>query len=278
MRRAYLVAVAAMIATLMPSPARAWGFTAHRLIMRRAIEALPAPIKPFFIEHRDEIVIRVIDPDLWRNVGWDDDPHHFINFGAKEFGEYPFKELPRDYDAALEKFGRPTLERLGLVPWRVQEEFGSLRRAFEAFARNAPFAVVDAVLYSAVVSHYIQDAYQPLHASNNFDGQLTGNNGVHARFETALVERFESRLNLSVAPPAAITHPRDAAFDACLSGYKLVDAILAADNAAKAGKEVYDDDYFEKFFAKVKPVLEQRLGESIRATAGLIVGAWEQAG
>jgi hypothetical protein len=28
----------------------------------------------------------------------------------------------------------------------------------------------------------------------------------------------------------------------------------------------------------VRPILEQRLGEAITATAGLIMGAWEQAG
>src|SRR5947207_14940399 len=112
MRKAFLVAAAALIATLLPSPAHAWGTTAHRLIMKRAIDLLPAEIKPFFVEHRDEIVLRVIDPDLWRNVGWEDDPNHFINFGAKEFGEYPFRALPRDYDAALEKFGIGALKRL----------------------------------------------------------------------------------------------------------------------------------------------------------------------
>ena len=43
-------------------------------------------------------------------------------------------------------------------------------------------------------------------------------------------------------------------------------------------QEFYDDDYFEKFFAKVKPMLEKRLANSITATASMIVGAWEAAG
>ena len=63
-----------------------------------------------------------------------------------------------------------------------------------------------------------------------------------------------------------------------LASYQLVDPLLAADRAASAGKDVYDDDYFEKFFAGARPMLEQRLAESITATAGVIVGAWEQAG
>jgi hypothetical protein len=53
---------------------------------------------------------------------------------------------------------------------------------------------------------------------------------------------------------------------------------LEADKEAASGKEAYDDDYFEKFFAKVRPVLEQRLGGAITATASILWGAWEQAG
>jgi hypothetical protein len=112
-------AVAAFLAiTLSPSSAFAWGFAAHRYIMRRAIDLLPPELKPFFVQYREEVVIRVMDPDLWRNVGWPEEPNHFVDFGVREYGQYPFTALPRDYGAALEKFGRTTLERNGLLPWR----------------------------------------------------------------------------------------------------------------------------------------------------------------
>jgi hypothetical protein len=246
--------------------------------MRRAIDLLPPELKPLFERHRDEVVIRVKDPDLWRNAGWDDDPNHFVDFGMKELGEYPFTALPREYGAALEKFGPSLLNRIGRLPWREAEEFGNLRRGFESFARGDRFAQGDVVLFAAVASHYIQDAHQPLHASNNYDGQLSGNNGIHSRFETDLVERFESRLTLVPPAPKAVANPRDAAFDVLLASHKLVATILKADTESVAGKETYDDDYYDKFFAKVRPILEQRLSEAIAATAGVIIGAWEQAG
>jgi len=277
MRKASVVVVVALIALVAPPPAAAWGTAAHRHIMARAIDLLPAELKPFFLQHKDEVVMRVVDPDLFRVLGWEEDPNHFVNFGAKELGEYPFKELPREYGAALEKFGMATLRRNGLLPWRQQEEFGNLRRAFEGFTRET-YGPGNAVLFAAVMSHYIQDAHQPLHASVNYDGQMTGNNGIHARFETALFERFQSRLTIRPAPPAPILNSRDAAFDALLSSYQLVDPILKADVAAKQGKDTYDDEYFERLFTTVRPILEQRLGEAITATAGLIMGAWEQAG
>src|SRR5258705_8928265 len=277
MRRRSLVAVVAVIAFLAPSRASAWGSAAHRHIMAREIEMLPPELKPFFLQHKEEMVMRVIDPDLFRVLGWEEDPNHFVNFGAKELGEYPFKELPREYGAAIEKFGMATLKRDGLLPWRQQEEFGNLRRAFEAFTRQT-YSPGNVVLFAAVMSHYIQDAHQPLHATANYDGQLTGNTGIHARFESALFERFQSRLTIRPAPPSPILNARDAAFDALLASYKLGDPILEADEAAKQGKDIYDDEYFERLFTKVRPILERQLGEAMTATAGLIVGAWEQAG
>ena len=96
-----------------------------------------AELKPFFVKHRDEIVVRVVDPDIWRVAGWPENAHHFLDFGVPEYGKFPFTELPRDYDAALEKFGRATLERNGLLPWRLAEFFGQLRRGFEGFGRQS---------------------------------------------------------------------------------------------------------------------------------------------
>lgn len=271
-----LAVVAAMLAA--PGSAFAWGTIGHRLIMRRAIELLPPPLKPFFEQFRDEIVVRVVDPDQWRNIGWPEDPNHFLDFGVPEYGPYPFTALPRERGAALEKFGEAVLKKNGLLPWREEEMFGNLRRGFAGFARQSPYAINDVVLFSAVAAHYIQDAHQPLHATDNYDGAATGNNGIHARFERDLIERFEARLHLQPAPPQPMTAPRDAAFAVLLDSFQLVDPLLQADSAAIAGREAYDDQYDEAFFTRVQPILERRLSESISATAAMIIGAWEAAG
>jgi hypothetical protein len=267
-----------LLALAVPASAHAWGAEAHRYIMTRALDLLPPELEPFFEANRAEVVMRVIDPDLWRVVDWDEAPHHFVDFGVKEYGAYPFHELPRDYDAAVEKFGVATLREYGLLPWRFAEMFGQLRRAFEGFARKAIFAPGNVVLFSAVAAHYIQDAHQPLHASINYDGQQTGQRGVHARFETELFERFHTRLTIQPAAPAPMRAPRDRAFDTLLESYQLVDELLAADKAASAGRQTYDHEYYEAFLRRVQPMLERRLAESITATAALILGAWEQAG
>jgi hypothetical protein len=273
------LAVAVLVASLVPTSAFAWGAVAHRYIMRRAIELLPPQIKPFFEHNRDELVLRANDPDLWRVVGFDDEPpNHQIDFGVDDYGPYPFVALPREYDAAVEKFGTAVVRRHGLLPWRTMEEFGNLRRIFQGFTRNQQYVEGNTVLFASTLGHYIQDAYQPLHVHNNYDGQLSGQVGLHSRFESELFERFESRLTIVPAPVRPVTDSRQFIFDIALASFQLVPRILEADRAAVGSKDAYDDDYFEKFFTAVKPLLEQQLSGAITDTASAIVGAWTQAG
>src|SRR5438046_1163714 len=124
MRNASVAVAALLITSMAPAPAAAWGFAAHKYITRRAIDLLPPELKPFYERYREEFVLRATDPDLWRNVGWDEDPNHFVDFGVKEYGEYPFMALPRELGAAIEKFGISTLKRNGMLPWRASELYG----------------------------------------------------------------------------------------------------------------------------------------------------------
>ena len=128
----------------------------------------------------------------------------------------------------------------------------------------------DTVLFAAVAAHYIQDAHMPLHASNNHDGQLTGQTGVHTRFETALFERYRSRLTVIPHVVTPIADARGAAFDTLLASHQLVARLLQADKTAAAGKKVYDDAYYDRFFATARPLLEQRLAASIAVTAAIV--------
>jgi hypothetical protein len=284
MRKIVSAATAFVLTVLAPSSALAWGQAAHRYIMSRAIDILPAELKPFFEHYRADLVVRVMDPDTWREIGWDDNPNHFVDFGVADYGPYPFSALPRDYSAAIAKFGVTTVRRYGLLPWREAEEFDNLRRTLAMLTKGSTnaaslvYAPFDVVLFTGAMSHYIQDATQPLHASDNFNGQLTNQLGIHQRFEDQLFERYRDRLTITPGPVSAVSNPRDVAFDELLASYLLVKPLLDADKDASAGKATYDDDYFEKLFTKTKPMLEKRLADAIRLTASMIVGAWEQAG
>jgi hypothetical protein len=225
------------------------------------------------------VVERIIDPDTWRDAGFlDEEPNHFLDLDWEGFGKEPFAELPRDYTAAIEKFGRARIRQYGTVPWRTEEMFGSLRRAFEAYPRRGAFGQTDIIHFSAWLAHYVSDAIQPFHGVLNYDGQLTRQNGIHARFESALVERYKSQLTLAPKPLPPMRAPRDFIFERLIEDTRLAPVILRADLDAIGTRDVYDDQYFDAFFKATRPVLEQRLNDSIAAVAAAITGAWEAAG
>ena len=268
--------VTAAAVSLAPLPAAGWGFEAHRFVMDRAIDLLPPDIRPVFEDDRAFVVAHTIDPDLWRTAGFvDENPRHFLNIDA--YGAYPFDRLPRDYRRAVEVFGADVVVGNGVLPWRTGEVFGWLREAFEEAGAGAP-SLVNIRFYSAVLAHYLADAHVPFHAVRNFDGQLTGQRGIHARWESDLFNRYASRLTVETTPPAAGHDVEALVFDALLSGVGLASRVLDADRAARVGGQAYDDRYFSELFAATRPVLERRLAQSITAIASAIAGAWEQAG
>ena len=277
MRRAVL-AVCLLALGVLPRPAEAWGNDAHRFIMDRAIDRLPPGLRPFYDRARPYLLERSIDPDLWRLAGWEEEPpRHFLNLDA--YGAYPFPDLPRDYDRAVERYGVEVVRQNGLVPWRIAEMYGRLRRAFEdQRTGGSEYALSNARFYSAVLAHYISDAHVPLHAVVNYDGQQTGQWGLHSRFETELFERFRDRLQITPPDIAPVSDPRAFAFDALLSSYQASAAVFAADARAVAGRTQYDDGYYTALFDDLHGTLEARVARSIAAVAALVTGAWEAAG
>jgi hypothetical protein len=276
------LAAAVLAATLvLPSTVSAWGFEAHKFIVDRMIELLPPQLKPLFEKRRAFIVERAIDPDLWRTVGWEEEsPNHFVDLDNGAFGPDPFDGLPRDYDAAVQKFGKAFIEQQGTLPWRTQEFYGRLEREFAGLKRQnaGGYSLDNIALFSAILAHYVADGHVPLHAAANHDGQLTEQQGVHSRWEAELFERNRSQLKIAPVPIAPITNPRDFMFATLLASNRAVANVLESDKAAAAGRELYDDAYFDAFAKGTLPTLERRLNESIAAVAAAITGAWEQAG
>ena len=263
-----------------PQSTTAWGFEAHKFIVDRMIELLPPELKPLFAARRAYIVERAIDPDLWRNVWEDEAPNDFLDIDHEAFGPYPFLGLPRDYADAVQKFGRDFVHQQGLLPWRTSEFFGRLLREFESLKRTPPpgYAADNIVLYAAVLAHYVSDGHVPLHAVVNYNGQLTGQDGVHSRWEGELFERNRSSLKIAPPPLKPVTVPRDAMFDVLLASNRLAENVLSVDRTAAEGREFYDDAYFDAFAKGTLTTLERRLNDSISAVASFIVGAWETAG
>ncbi len=274
MRRALFVGMLVVGFGGLARPADAWGFGAHKFIMAQAIPLLPAEIRPFFEKYQVEVVEHAVDPDLWRTAGWlEEPPRHFLDMDA--YGAYPFTALPRGYDAAVAQYGLAMVQKNGTLPWRAEEIY---RKLVEAFTQKAGYSRANIRFFASVLGHYTADAHVPFHAALNYDGQLTGQTGIHARFEAELFDREQPRLHLTPKPIVAVASARDLIFDTLLASFRLVQPVLDADKAAVQGRDAYDDAYFEMFFDKVRPILEQRLSDSVTDVASLIAAAWKDAG
>jgi hypothetical protein len=278
MRRIGVALLALAAVGIPPAPAGAWGLDIHRFITGQAIGLLPDAIRPFFERHRAFVVEHSVDPDFWRTAGFEEEaPRHFLDLDA--YGPYPFEALPRDYQQAVARHGEATVKKYGTLPWRVAEMQSRLVNAFrEVHNRPSPWAVEQVKFFSAVLAHYVADAHVPLHAVVNYDGQLTGQHGVHGRFETELFLRYRDRLRLEPAARPAVRDPSGFLFDTLLDSFKKAAPVLEADRRAIAGGEVYDDAYFDRFFRDVRPILEEQMSKAMAGIAAVIVGAWEEAG
>lgn len=268
--------VALLLWGLAPAHVTAWGSTGHRFITDKAIDLLPPEIQPFFRKYRVTIVEHSIDPDTYRTMGFTEEPpRHFMDMD--NYGPFPFGSIPHDYNDAVAARGLDFVLKNGTVPWRTQDIYTQLRDAFTKLP-TSPFSRDDVKLFSAVIAHYTEDAFQPFHACANYDGQLTHQQGIHARFETDLFERYQGDLHLTPAPAAYIPNAREFIFATLTTSYQAVDPILAADRAATQGRSEYDDAYFAQLFQQTRPILEKQVSGAITGVASLVMSAWVDAG
>src|SRR5207247_2351810 len=81
----------------------------------------------------------------------------------------------------------------GRLPWRVGEVY---RELVAAFRDRDPARILER---AAILGHYVGDAHVPLHAALNYDGQLTGQTGIHNRWDTGPGERATLRSRLAAS-------------------------------------------------------------------------------
>ena len=273
-------ACACLLTLTAPRAAHAWGFAAHRLSEQRAIAGLPpGPLKDLLTANADWVVEHAVDPDLWRTTGVppNEFPGHFLDMDA--FGSYPFNDIPDDEAEHLRRHGANAAEK-GRLPWRLAEAYDDLVDALRA--RDA-----ERVLRAAsTVGHYLGDAHVPLHAVTNYDGQLTGQVGVHARWEDDLIDRNASDLRLRLRPVRVTQPPAPAVFalKTLRASFLAAAPLLAADKAcrgtpaAAGGEPRYDGAYFTCFYRRERNSLVTRLSDTSSTIASFWQAAWLAAG
>ncbi len=267
-----------------------WGFWAHKQIHRRAVQAMPEPVAAFFREYATFLIEHSIDADDRRRIDPTEAEQHFIDIDR--YGKYPFPELPRRFEDAVKKYTLDTVRANGVVPWRIAAFTDSLTHAFKM--KN-----LDKILFFAAnVGHYVADAHVPLHTTENYDGQLTGQKGLHARWESEIPERFMRHLETQNEPaPRAkyIANKTEESFKWVLESYLMVDSVLKCDLKAKEGlkpeeiykvvidkngreRELYTPLYYERFKQALGDMVERRFEQAIERVASVWYSAWIDAG
>lgn len=264
-----------------------WGFWAHRETTRNAITLLPHPLSQFFEKHRDEIIRRSVDPDLARKTDSLEQFNHYIDIDY--YGEYPFSGLPRAYEDAARKFTSDTVQRYGLLPWKIAEQTALLDHAFR---RNN---VQEILHHATYLAHYVEDAHVPLHTTLNYDGQLSNQKGLHSRFESELPEKFGKNYEYDFPDSiVAILVPLDFAFETVLESYSMLGRILESDRRLAAelegealktvkqenGRTVvqYSAEYYKRFESYLGGVPRERMEKGAVAVARYWYTAWVNAG
>jgi len=268
--RAGLALATLVVGLLFPGVVRAWGRNAQRLIVNKAIDTLPSDIRSFFETNRDVLLQHVADPlDAIAKIPTER-RNHFV--ALEKYGRFPFDALPREYKAAVTKFGKSKLDANGLLPWQIGVYSEKLTKALEAGKWD------EARLDAAILANYVAEAHDPFNTTDNFDGHLSGQPRINERFGTALIDRYSSFFPMRPNDAAFISDPTDYAFDACLRSHSWLETILVADRNALRGENSYTDEYYDRFYNQAAAILIRQLSDAATDVGSYWLTAWTNAG
>ena len=264
-----------------------WGFFGHRKINFYAVFLLPPEMMVLYKPNIEFITEHAVDPDKRRYAVTGEGPRHYIDLN--NYGAYPFKDLPRNEDSAIAKYGVETVQENGVVPWHVPLMVRRLTRAFS----EKNFSAI--LRTSADLGHYIADAHVPLHANSNHNGQLTGQRGIHGFWESRVPELLaDKQYDFFIGKAVYIQDP-----DSFIWA-RVMESSLASDSVLRFEKELsrqfpgetkyafekrnnitirqYSSAYTMAFDKKLNGMVERRMRQSIFAVASLWYTAWVNAG
>ncbi|MBK8498014.1 MAG: S1/P1 Nuclease [Flavobacteriales bacterium] len=286
---AAFTALTILFAPAIVEPARAWGFYGHKRINRMACFTLPPEMFGFYKRHIDFISDHAVDPDRRRYAVPDEAPRHYIDIDHYAHGGVdPFTVVPRHWKEAAAKFTEDTLKAYGIVPWHIQVVYA---RLIEAFQRGD----VDRILrYSADLGHYVADAHVPLHTTENYNGQLSNQHGIHAFWESRIPELSAESYDHLVGRASYIDKPLDAAWDAVHASHLCVDSVLSIEKRlseafpddqkyiyetrGRSAIRLYSREYTKAYEDAMMGMVERRMNASIITLGGFWYSAWINAG
>lgn len=268
--------------------ANQWGFLGHKTINQHAVFALPQPLFGFYKKHIQFITDHAVDPDQRRYTDTAEACRHYIDLDHYERA-LPIDTLPKYWTQAVEKFTADTLFEYGIVPYHVQMMLYRLTKAFQEKNLAAILRM------SADIGHYVADAHVPLHTTENYDGQLTHQHGIHALWETRIPEISLPNYVLLTPNGHFLESPADSIWNAVAQSHALLPAVLktekqlsqnwpqnkkyefSTDLRGKTKKQIHPK-FVKSYEAELHNMVEIRMKQAIAAVASYWYTAWMLAG
>jgi hypothetical protein len=263
-----------------------WGFFAHKRINRLATLTLPPEMMVFFKPHIDFLTDHAVDPDMRRYASRSEGPRHFIDLD--QYGP-PFDSLPHSWKAATARYPETQLTEHGILPWNLQKVQSALTTAF----RRRESARI--LRLCADIGHYIGDAHVPLHTTSNYNGQKTGQQGIHGFWESRIPELFaDASYDYFVGKPEYIPRTEYFFWSAVFDSHTMVDSVLVFERDLRARfpadlqvcPEIRNNgvvlapcrEFSDAYQSALQQMIERRMRAAIHAVANAWYTAWVDAG
>jgi hypothetical protein len=220
----------------------------------------------------DTLRLHASDADNRKGSDPTESPKHFIDIDA--YPEFITNGvINQSYDTNVILHGSTYVIAQGTLPWAIQWTEDSLRVAFQQ--RNWH----KAMLFAADLGHYVGDGHQPLHITQNYDGAMTNQNGVHSRYETTLVGQYQSSIVYNNVTASYVPNISKYVFDFIYLDNKYVDSVLYGDSVAHAfaGKTT-GTVYLQKYWDICGNQTILLMKNASKSVADLIYTAWVDAG
>jgi len=269
MKKTILALVSLPLVLLLSS----WGYQGHHIISQNSAACLPAQLAFLKPGWTNFVTTHCADADNRKGSDPNEAPKHYIDIeNYPQYGQTG--QIPQNYDSVVAAHGLDWVIAQGILPWATKTTYDSLTSCFRRGDWNR------SELFAADLGHYVGDGHMPLHITVNYDGQMTGQTGIHSRYETKMITQFEAQLVYPADSAHVISNVQGYIFDYLYGSHVYVDSVLQADLYAKAqsGGSVTSTAYYQALWAKTSPFTIRLFRDASRAIADLIYTAWVEAG
>lgn len=247
-----------------------WGSTGHSIINRKTTIHFPVSMEAFK-SWAEYLSLHASDADYRKGSDPSEGPKHYIDID--NYPEFFTGNLSTNFDTLVARHGLTFVMQQGILPWATLATFDSLTAALQRKDWEK------AKTFAADLGHYVADAHQPLHVTRNYDGQFTNQKGIHSRYETQMINRFQGMITFPVDSVTNVSNPIDYIFNYTFHSYSYLDDVLRADSIAKAASGNTTSEYYYSLFWDYSNIYTVELFRlASRNLASLIYSAWLKAG